>query len=134
MIFLKATKSIQQNDKKLGQNGNQGSQTRLCQTRPRFSLLIFVVKENFASLKKFFTINHLADTINCSILNLGNKLNQNKIIDLVDNDITIHNTKFSTSSATLSIHQAVLFPTVPSKMLPCVLMGDLSEDKLLQLL
>ena len=47
MNSSKATEDDQRNDKKLGEKHNQRSATGLSRTGPRFSLLIFVVKDNF---------------------------------------------------------------------------------------
>ena len=68
----KATKYNQKNYKKLGQRDNQRSRTALSQTSPGFSLLIAVVKNNFAEVEIIFSISHLASTLNLLLINRGN--------------------------------------------------------------
>ena len=68
---LKATKDIQQDDKKLAQKINKRSGTELSQTGPRLSLFIVVVKDNYAEINIQIFLSHLAQTFTHSIVTLG---------------------------------------------------------------
>ena len=54
MIFPKATKYDQQNEKKLGQKHNQRSGTGFSQPGPGLSLLTVVVNDNFTKTNFVF--------------------------------------------------------------------------------
>ena len=62
--------------KDLGQSDNQRSGTRLSQTNPRFSLVIVVVKDNFAPNNIVILVSYLASTLIFSIMKLGKKVKQ----------------------------------------------------------
>ena len=93
----KTTRDNQQNDKKLEQKENQMSGTGLSQTRPLFSFLIVVVKDNFTEINIFFLISHLACTLIYSSMNFQKVYTKVKRFNYLDTDNTFHNTKNTTS-------------------------------------
>ena len=70
----KAAKDYEQKDEKSGQNANPRSGRGLSETGPRFSLLMLVVKGNFAHNILNCSISHVAHTPNYSIMNLRKKI------------------------------------------------------------
>ena len=129
----KTAEDFQQNDEKLRQKDTQRSGTMLPQTRPQFSFLIVVIKDNFALNNNILLISHLAYTLIYSILNIGKKLKHFKRLNYVDTDNTLHRINL-TSNVGLSSYQTVLPSILHSEIWFSVWMGNLSKITFLHLI
>ena len=111
----KATKGNQQDHKKLRQKHNQRYGTRLSQTRPPFTLLNVVAKDNFTLISIIFLFMHyLIKEYR------RRRLNHFEIFDFVDDGKTFNIANFTTLNAALSGYQTILPCALHSQVWSCV--------------
>ena len=73
MRSRKPVNDVQQNDKRLRQKDNQRSETGLSQKIDSFFVTV-VNKKKVADIYNIFLIIHQADTLICSVIILGRKI------------------------------------------------------------